>query len=191
MNAKHVVLGVLMLSAVPALAGTDELQLNARIGTGSLRVKPNVLADRLPDDVDVTTFGIGLGYVTPIGILVEGNYASSANRDSDSDWFGDNDELHYRLSEYTLAIGYQLETPRGFRVIPKVGRSRWDLYSRDMPFLYGDVDDYHHLRGYQNFWELGLQKTLGKAVALGVTYKDNDFDFGSSRSLALTINVSM
>lgn len=190
MKTKLIALAMTGLSAVPAMAADNELQLNGRVGSGSLRIDSNVLADRLPDDVRTTMLGVGLGYVTPIGVLVEGGYASSANRDR---WFDgdDDDDLHYRLSEYTLAVGYQLETPRGFRVIPKVGSSRWDLYSRDMPFLAADPDHYNNLRGYQNFWELGVQKTLGKVVALGVTYKDNNFDFGSVRSLALTVTVSM
>jgi hypothetical protein len=128
---------------------------------------------------------VRLAYVTPIGLMAEGGYSSQGNWD----WFGTVDK--YRLSEYSIAVGYQFETEHGFRIIPKAGRTRWDLFSKESTLLHPDADRPNTIRDYDYFWELTLQKKVSDSVALGVSYKDNPYKFGNVRSIAFTASFGL
>ena len=159
-------------------------QVSPRVGNTTLRLDADATTRNTVIEKDAFLVGVTLGYVTPIGLMFEGGYGSQNN----SDWFDDQDK--YRLSEYTLAAGWQFATPHGFRITPKVGRTRWDLYSDDAPLTYAQVDT-NTRRGYDNFWELTLQKTITDSIALGVTFKDNPYDFGNVKSIAFTASFGL
>jgi Outer membrane protein beta-barrel domain len=175
---------LLLLSGPAAMAADEEFQISPRLGKGNLQIHSDLPVDHTAVDVDTFGAGITFGYVTPIGVLAEGGYTSQGNWN----FFGARDD--YRLREYTIAIGYQFETPRGFRLIPKAGREHWDLYTDDGAFHSGATID-QTLRGNDYFWEVSLEKKLRRAVALGVTYRDNHLDFGNVRLLAFTMNFAM
>ena len=71
-------------------------------------------------------------------------------------------------------------------ITPKVGRSQWELYSRNAVFARPVSGQPDTVRGYQNFWELSIQKRVRDVAALGVMFKDNHYDFGDVRSIAFT-----
>jgi hypothetical protein len=95
------------------------------------------------------------------------------------------------LSEYTLAVGFQIDTPSGFRITPKVGRARWDLYSREGLLTGVDPALDNTRRDYNNYWELSLQKEIRDDIALGVVFKDNPYEFGNVRSIAFTASFNL
>ena len=190
MKTPYAVIALLLLQT-PYVVAADygELQISPRIGKSTLNIKSDLLADHKAVDVDTLASGVALGYVTPIGFMAEAGYVKQGNWD----WFGTTDE--YQLSEYSLAVGYQIETPRGFRIIPKVGRVRWDLYSKENTFsnftTIGRREAADTIRSYDDFWEVTLQKKISASTALGVTYKDNHYDLGNVRSIAFTATFGL
>jgi hypothetical protein len=159
MKTPYAVIALLLLQAPYVMAAEyGELQISPRIGKSTLNIKSDLLADHKAVDIDTLASGVTLGYVTPIGFMAEAGYVKQGNWD----WFGATDE--YQLSEYSLAVGYQIETPRGFRIIPKVGRVRWDLYSKQDTLsnftTIGRREDQDTIRSYDDFWEVTLQKKV-------------------------------
>jgi len=127
---------------------------------------------------------VQLRYVAPVGFLVEAGYDGQNN----DRW--DNRDHTLRLTEYTAAVGWQFETAHGFRITPKAGRARWDLYSDDGQLTQVKPGT-NTRRGYDNYWELSLQKTITDSVALGVLFKDNPYEFGNVKSVAFTATFAL
>jgi hypothetical protein len=175
--------GAISNAAAPLAEG---FQIGPRVGHSTLKLDADATADHRAVDTDTLLAGITVGYVSPFYVMAEGGYSKQGNWT----WFGS--ENKYRLSESSLAVGLQFDTPHGFRITPKVGRERWDLYSKEGLLKAMTVEDTSNKRrSYDNFWELTLQKKVGKSAALGVTYKDNAYDFGSARSFAFTATFAL
>ncbi len=176
----------LLLSAVGTSAMAAEgFQISPRVGKSTLQIDNDALTINEAVEKDTFLTGVTLGYVTPFYLMVEGGYSTQGNWT----WFGSDDK--YKLSEYTLAVGFQIDTPRGFRIVPKVGRTRWDLYSKEGYLDHPGPERSDTVRNYDNFWELTLQKKVSESVALGVTYKDNPYDFGNVKSIAFTASFGL
>jgi len=191
MKIPHVLAALLLVQTATAVAAApaadaapasavEGFQISPRIGKSTLTVKPGIVQSGQTGSFDALLSGIDLSYTLPGGPMAEIGYGSQGNWS----WFGTQDA--YRLREYSLAVGFQIHTPRDFLITPKVGRSSWDLSSQDVVFRNPDAGHGDRISGYQNFWELSLQKQIRHAAALGVTYKDNHYDFGSVRSIAFT-----
>ena len=155
-------------------------QVSPRAGKTMLHVNGGVLKSGSVGDFDTLLAGVNLSYTLPPGVMAELGFASQGN------WGHLGLEDRYQLREYTLAAGYQFNTPHGFVITPKVGRSQWELYSRSAVFARPVSGQPDTLRGYQNFWELSIQKRVRDVAALGVMFKDNHYDFGDVRSIAFT-----
>jgi hypothetical protein len=173
----------LLLAAPLALGAEQGFEISPRLGTGLIHIDRGFTLKNTEEDVHTAGAGVTLAYVTPINLLVEGGYSSQGNWD----WFGSDDE--FRFSEYTAALGYRFETPHGFRLVPKVGRTHWELFSKDSAFHRPDFTQ--TLKDDDYFWEFTLQKQLGRSVALGVTYKKNHYDFGSVRVVSFTASFAL
>lgn len=188
MRILHAVTAMCLLqtaAATAALAAVDGLEINPRVGTGTLHIDSEAMLNGRAKNVDTVGAGVTLSYTTPIGLLAEGGYSSHGNWD----FFGAADE--YKFSEYMIALGYRFETRHDFRLIPKVGRNQWKLYNKEGAFDNPGPEDEKTLKSYDYFWEFTLQKQVSDAVALGVTYKKNHFDFGSLRSIAFTMSFAL
>ena len=167
-------------------ADNGSFMISPRVGRSTLTINHDMLASDQRADVNTLATGIALGYVAPFNMTIEAGYLSQGNWD----WFGT--ENKYRLSEYNLAVGYQINTPHGFVITPKVGRSRWDLYSRDVGLTHPtDPLDPQRERGYDNFWEVNLQRKVSNTAALGISYKDNNYQFGNVRAVAFLVSITM
>jgi hypothetical protein len=171
-------------STTSALAA-EGFQISPRVGKSTLKLNADTVSTHEAVEKDTLLTGVTLGYVTPFYVMAEGGYSKQGNWT----WFGTEDE--YRLSEYSLAVGLQFDTPRGFRIVPKVGRERWDLYSKEGLLNTNTPGNTNTRRSYDNFWELTFQKKIGESVALGVTYKDNPYDFGNAKSIAFTASFGL
>jgi hypothetical protein len=171
-------------------AGTDEsgaaafsvggFQVSPRVGKSMLHVNPGMLRSGQTGDFDTLLGGVNLSYTLPAGVMAELGFGSQGN------WGLLGLEDRYQLREYSLGVGYQIATPHGFVITPKVGRSQWELYSRNAVFARPVSGQPDTVRGYQNFWELSIQKRVRDVAALGVMFKDNHYDFGDVRSIAFT-----
>lgn len=172
------------VAATPVLAA-EGFQISPRAGRSELRLSADALTSGQAVEKATTLAGVELGYVSPIGLMGEVGYSTQGNWD----WFGATDK--FRLSEYTLAVGFQIDTPSGFRITPKVGRARWDLYSREGLLTGTDPALDNTRRDYNNYWELSLQKEIRDDIALGVVFKDNPYEFGNVRSIAFTASFNL
>ena len=110
---------VLALCVGPALAAESEFQINPRFGRGELRIDEFQGVNEELEELD--TFGVGVTFalVTPVGLL----FAAGTDSFGNFDLFDAADE--FRLVERFLEVGYQIELGDGWRLVPKVGRSRW------------------------------------------------------------------
>lgn len=186
MMIRYAVVSLLLVQAISAPAMAAEgFQISPRVGKSTLQLDADALTTHAAIEKDAFLTGVTLAYVTPFALMAEGGYSTQGNWDV----FGSQDK--YRLSEYTLAVGFQIDTPQGFRIVPKVGRARWDLYSKEGYLNHPGPEHANTIRSYDNFWELTLQKQINESVALGITYKDNPYDFGSVRTIAFTATFGL
>ncbi len=176
---------VLQVASTSAVLAEEGFQISPRVGRSELRLDADALTTRKVTELETTLAGVEFAYVTPFGLLAEGGYSSQGNWD----WWGATDK--FRLSEYTLAVGFQIDTPSGFRITPKVGRARWELHSREGLLTRTDPALVNTRRDYDTYWELSLQKEVTDTIALGVVFKDNPYKFGDVQSIAFTASFGL
>jgi hypothetical protein len=189
MKIHHAVAVLLMTASASSVLAAEGLQISPRIGKSTLRVDADRVTSNSVVEKDTLLTGVTMGYVSPFGLMAEAGYSTQGNWDV----FGTEDK--YKLSEYSIALGFQIDTPHHFRIIPKLGRERWDLYSKEGSFNnlgnHPGPERADTLRGFDNFWELTLQKQISNSVALGITYKDNALGFGNVRAIAFTATFGL
>jgi hypothetical protein len=177
-----------LLPLTAACAAEQEFRIGPRIGTGEIRIKQGEVIgnDIVDENVKEDTAGIGgtFEYKAPFGVVLEAGLFTAGT----FDWFGSND---YRLSEYFASVGYQIDLPHGFSITPRVGRSRWKLEGDDEWFFDGNDDDHPTSRGYQNYWEVSAMKRINRIWALGVSHRENHYDFGRVRSTVFTVMFNL
>ncbi len=159
-----------------------EFRLGPRVGPGELRIRDGQLVgdELVSPAVAEDTVGIGgtLEYKAPFGLVVEAGLFTAGS----TDWFDSED---YRLTEYFGSVGFEIPLGRGFSLTPRAGRSRWKLES-DAVWFFDEDDNPPTVRGYQNYWEITALKRLNPNVALGVSHRENHYDFGRVRSTVFT-----
>ncbi len=178
-------MSVLAPAITPAMANDTAIQISPRVGLGTLRIDSAYSLDDEQEELDSIGVGVTLGVVTPIGLMIEGGILNHSN----FSFFGADDR--YELTEQTVAVGYQFETAKGFRIVPKAGRMRWKLHDKEGQLFHPGPEAENTQVGYAYFWELTLQKRVGRSTALGVSFKDNNFDFGSAQSITFTATFDM
>jgi hypothetical protein len=192
MNARIASLSVAVACLLPftaSLAGEQEFRIGPRIGTGEIRIKQGQVIgnDVVDEDVKADTAGIGgtFEYKAPFNLVVEaGGFDAGTFQ-----WFGDDD---FRLTEYFASVGFQFDLGRGFSITPRVGRSRWRLEGDDEWFFRRrNDDDVPKARGYQNYWEVSAMKRINRVWALGVSYRENNYDFGRNRGTVFTVMFNL
>lgn len=166
---------------------TPGFRAGPRVGPGEVRIEDGqAIGDEIVSPlVSEDTIGIGgtLEYTAPFGLVLEGGLFRSAS----TDWF-DSDE--YQLSEYFGSIGFEIPLGHGFTITPRVGRTRWKLEADDVWF-FDDDENAPTARGYQNYWEITALKRINDVVALGVSHRENDYEFGRVRSTVFTAMFSL
>jgi hypothetical protein len=175
----------MLLAVTQADAGQESFVITPRVGQSTLTINREMLTTNQTVEVDALAVGVGVGYVAPFGLFLEGSTISQGNWDL----FGLLDK--YDLTEYAAAVGWRFETPHGFVITPKFGRSRWTLHTKDPHWLNPDKDNERSISGQDNFWELNLQKKVGKRAAMGISYKDNKYQFGNVRSTAFIVSIRL
>jgi len=168
-------------SAVAAEQG--EFRLGPRGGPGQIRIQPGTqIGDRTTDAlVSERSFGLGatLEYHAPFGLVIEAGLLGTGT----TDWFND---TNYSFSQYFGSVGYEIPLGHGFSLTPRVGRTRWKLESDSNWFFDRNDANNPTTRGYENYWEVSAMKRVNERFSLGVSYKENDYDFGRIRSTAFT-----
>jgi hypothetical protein len=182
----------IVLAAVIVLAafGSDsaravesEFQISPRAGRGDLQI--DAFQGLNDQSADTNTFGLGCGFgvLTPIGVVVEAG----------GDSYGDLDIVgaldSFTLSQNFAAVGYQFELGSGWRIVPKVGRTRWKLRSEEGMLFNPGPEATREIRGYDYYWEASVSRRISSVVALGVAYKQGDFSFGRSRTTSFLVTL--
>ena len=180
-------MAAMALPVTASFAAEQEFRIGPRIGTGELRINAGEAIDRkiVDDRVKEDTLGIGgtFEYKAPFGLVLEAGLFTSGT----TDWFDSND---YRVSEYFGSVGYQIDLGRGFSITPRVGRSRWKLEA-DADWFDDEDDDHPTTRGYQNYWEVSAMKRINRVWALGVSHRENHYDFGRLRATVFTVMFNL
>lgn len=164
----------------------SEFQITPRAGLGELRIDQ---FERLGFDEDFSNrdthgIGVGFGFLTPIGIVIEAG----------ADYFGDEDLFDtddaFSLKQEFLSVGYQFELGDGWRLVPRVGRAHWKLRSEEGQFFEFDRDDdSREIRGDDYFYEASISRRISRVVSLGLNLKHGDYGFGRTRSAAFQITL--
>ncbi len=184
MEMRVVYAGLLVcLSSVATAQNSDpDFRLGARVGPGEIRIDADeVIGTELVESVqtdDLIGIGGTLEYRPFMGLVLEGGLFTAGS----TDWF---DSEEYQLTEYFGSIGYEVQLGKGFSITPRVGRSRWKLEADDNWFFEEEVDP-PTVRGYQNYWEISAMKRLNERISLGISHKQNHYDFGRVRSTVFT-----
>jgi hypothetical protein len=171
--------GCLVAGAASAENRT-EMQITPLIGYSHLRIDGAYLASGETNRLDQLLWGANLGVLTPFNVVVEVGTANAVHQD----WFSSND---FDLDTDYAALGYQLDFGDGWRFVPKVGRTKWKLYSDDRHLVDLAGESHKTLRGYDNYYEASLMRHLSESITLGVNFKDVDTQFGHSRSGAIAV----
>jgi len=171
-------IAMLTLFTVPALAAESAFQISPRFGRGELRIDQFKGVNKELEELDTFGLGASFGVVTPVGVMFALGHTSYGNFDV----FNATDE--FNLTELYFLMGYQFELGDGWRLVPKVGRTRWKLTSEEGQLFHPGSEATEVLRGYEYFWEADLARSINKHMALGITARGGDYDFGESRSIA-------
>jgi len=163
-------------------ASEQELQITPRLGFGNIELDPGVLTidnAQVGDDneIDTADFGVGLAYLTPFGLVLEAGLQYQTNIS-----FGrifDNISFEERY----IAAGFQFELGNGFRLTPKVGRTKWELRNEEGMFLNPGPEQFEEIDGYEDFYEVSFSKTISESISMGVRYKSADYSFGEVDSI--------
>jgi hypothetical protein len=163
-------------------ANEPELQITPRLGFGSIELDPGVLTVDNSDvdadnEVDTIDAGVGVAYLTPFGLMLEAGVQAQTN----TLFGGLFDEVTF--SEQYLAVGFQFELGNGFRLTPKIGRTRWELRNEEGIFLNPGPEEVEEIDGYEDFYEVSFTKTISRSVSMGVRYKWADYSFGEVESV--------
>jgi hypothetical protein len=187
-NVLTISLGLCALLGLQAAAHAQmglhksEFQLTPRAGVGDLRVDRFIPIRGDEARKDTHGLGIGFGFLTPVGIVVEagGDYFGNDNL------FGLDDNL--TLRQEFISVGYQFELGDGWRLVPRVGRAHWKIRSDDDQ-LFDDNDPAVIQRGNDYFWEAAVGRQISRKVTLGLNVKQGNYDFGRTRSAAFVVTI--
>jgi hypothetical protein len=166
-----------------ASAVEQELQITPRVGFGRLEVDQFVGLNS--EHVDVDTYGLGanIGYLTPIGVVLE----IGADSFRDFDLFGTFEG--FRLEQAFASIGYQFDLGNRWRLVPRVGRAHWELRSREGRIFNPGPEEERNVKGDNYFWEIGVARQISSVVTLGMNYKRGQYEFGSTQSVAFAVTL--
>jgi hypothetical protein len=162
-------------------AEETEFQISPRVGRGELQLDR---FENVDDDLaqqDTGGLGVSFGVLTPIGVLLEAGTETYGNWD----FFNADDE--FELRQHYIAVGYQFELGDGWRIVPKVGRSKWKLTSDEGWLINDDDVESDIARGYENFWEIGFGKRVTDVMTLGAAVRSGDYDFGDAGSVSFVM----
>ena len=186
---RNAFLAVTLLSALglqTAGAVESEWQITPRGFFSDLDVKRQYTGvNGAHTDADLGGIGVGVGYLSPVGIVA----AIGGDIGGEFDVYGAFDS--YTFDQRFVAVGYQFELGNGWRFVPMVGRARWRLEAEEGAFLNPGVERSSVIEGYDYYWEASVSRRISRAVALGVSYKQGDYQFGQSRAAAFIVTIGL
>jgi hypothetical protein len=175
-----------LLGMQAAAAAAPEFQITPRVGQGSLHLDQPIQSINVEDTLthDRTLgLGAGFGYLTSRGVVFE----IGADSFGTFDLFDTFDS--FSLQQKFASVGYQAELGRGWRLVPRVGRARWKLKAEEGWAFNPGPEEAQRLRGWNYYWELSLSHRISRVVAMGVQYKQGDYDFGRTRSTTFLVTL--
>jgi hypothetical protein len=186
MKRMQIVLGLTLLAIAGAASAADSgFQVIPSLGRGRLLIDADQVVTNKDTDVDTIVAGVTFAYVTPIGL----GFEVGGTRHQSDNLFGAFDD--FRLDQGHAAIDWQIDTPNGFRIVPKVGRARWKLYSREGALFHPGPEATETVDGYEYFWELSFSKKITPTIALGASVRDSNYQFGEARSLSFIASFAL
>ncbi len=177
------VAGTLLALQGTAIAAQTEFQITPRAGFGDLRIDRFVGTEHSLADKDTYGAGVGLGVLTPFGVVFE----AGIDDFGDFDFFNTLDSR--RLTQKSASVGYQFELGQGWRLVPRIGRAHWKLRSEEGLLFNPGPEEVRTISGDDYFWEASVSRRISNVVTLGMNYKQGNFDFGRSRSASFVVTL--
>ena len=175
--------GTLLALQAPADAAESEFQITPRVGRGDLRIDRFEGVDSNLAEIDTYGLGVGMGFLTPIGVVFEAGVDDFA----DFDFFDTFDS--FKLTQKFASVGYQFELGEGWRLVPRVGRVHWKLRSEEGFLFNPGPEEVRSISGDDYFWEASISRRISRVVTLGMNYKQGNFDFGRSRTASFIVTL--
>ena len=166
-----------------ASAGQSEFQITPRAGLGDLRIDQFRGVNNNLADTDTYGLGVGVGVLTPIGVVFE----AGVDDFGDFDFFNTFDS--FNLTQKFASVGYQFELGEGWRLVPRVGRAHWKLRSEEGRIFNPGPEEVRSISGDDYFWEASISRRISRVVTLGMNYKQGNFDFGRSRTASFVVTL--
>ena len=156
------------------------------IGIGNGEIEPDLT---LPDSSSFNNEGTTVAYALYLGYLTDQNITLDLGFSSMTDdlLLGPIDNLHFDTTE--ALIGYQLRYKMGF-FEPKIGFARWELTADEGQLFSPGEEARIEADGNDLLYMLTGGVNLGKTFALSLSYKYQDYDFGSADSLLVGFHLN-
>jgi hypothetical protein len=182
--------GTTLAQSPPDRSGqrASEFQITPRVGVGDLRVDEfqglNLQGiDKDLSDLDTHGIGVGFGFLTPIGLVIE----AGGEVFGEDDFFDTKDS--FSLRQEFISLGYQFELGDGWRLVPRVGRAHWKLRSDEGSFFDFDDEDVREVKGNDYFYEASVSRRISRVLTMGVNFKQGNYEFGRTRSAAFLVTL--
>ena len=183
-KSKWLVAGTLALGATAAFADGSTFQITPFASESHLSVDHSIMRDGGNKRVENLEVGARVGLRVPGGFLIEAGGAASPG-ELITNWFKD-----VTMNHAEVAIGYQLDTPSGFRFVPKVGRMRWELDGEGKAFVNSAGEFHRNYVGYDYFYEAAFMYNVKPKVALGLVARSVDSDLIDARQVSFAVTMS-
>lgn len=164
---------LLALSCLICLSAQADVRLAFVFGDGDVKTNSNFGVDDANHSGDSFAYATYLGYQTDQNITLDVGRAYYPGLDL----FDIGDEVSLRSWE--ALFGYQLEYNLFF-FEPKVGLGRWEFSFEEGQFLNPGPERRFEDSGTDFLYMLTAGMNLGPVFALSISYKDQDYDYGSA-----------
>lgn len=176
MNWKMCLALALGTCLVVGAAQAGETQIGVRVGKSWLKVDAERMATGQPVDESLGTFGFTVGHRWEQGGYIEAGYTTATNLDIFS---------FDTLEHLWLGAGWQFNLSEKWKLTPKAGLTYSSLEADDEELF----DDFptRRLHDVVPYAEINLERQLGRHYRMGLYFRENFEEWGSSRGWGLTM----
>lgn len=169
---------VAFTAGAASAADRGEFQLTPYLGISRIKIDGRNQEFGETERFKGSNIGITAGYRAPFGLLAEIGRSASGNP-----LFGwlEGGEMRERYG----ALGFDIGFGKVWHFIPKIGVTKWQLDAAAFEDLVDDSGELtKSLEGSDPYFELTLTRSYNPHVAIGLSLRSADVEFGDARSAA-------
>jgi hypothetical protein len=128
------------------------------------------------------TAGISASYRTSFDLVFE--FGTSATGEPIFGWATGGE-----IRETYAAVGYDIRFADDWHFTPKIGMTSWELQAGELEDLVNESGELRDsLDGEDVYLELAIAREFNSHLSMGLSYKEANVGFGSSRSAAISLS---